>query len=400
MDKIEQDVDWTILIYANGNNELEPEMRQAMRDAEKVGSSSNVHVAMQIGRAEYKLVKLIRHDIPLEDRDSWSGVRRYFVQKGSSELVGNLRQVNMADPKQLYEFMKWGMRSYPAKRYMLILGGHSYDGVGMMTDYRRKAPYIMGYPEMVRAINMAANEMGKNIDILVLDTCNANSLELLYEFGKDIDHAIQSVITYIASGPIEGLPYDRIIHYVQADSEAKDGTVVIKDIIENLSYDLISFEIDHQKLQLIKQLFHEKTLEFLSKSTDDAQACHNISRLERKAIIEAISENLTPIILRFKRSQHNNGSLFTVTAGVTDHLNLLKRYDQLGFAQDNCWASSLYDHAVNANRISAEQKESLLPLELSPEEVCAYLSIMNPELGESQKRTMLEELYHYKKWTL
>ena len=134
MDKIQQEVDWTILIYANGNNELEPEMYQAMLDMEKVGSNSNVHVVLQIGRAEHKLVKLIRNDISFNDNDGWSGVRRYFVNKGNSELIENLTKINLADPKQLYYFIKWGMLSYPAKNYMLILGGHSYNCVGMMTD--------------------------------------------------------------------------------------------------------------------------------------------------------------------------------------------------------------------------------------------------------------------------
>lgn len=397
MDKNQQEVDWTILIYAAGNNELEPEMRQAKLAAERIGSSSNVHVVMQISRAEYELVKLIRKDISLKDNDSWSGVRRYFVNKGKSELVGNLKKANMADPKQLYHFIKWGMGSYPAKRYMLILSGHSYSCIGMLTDYSKKAPYIMGIPEMANVINMSANELNKKIDILLLDTCDANSLELIYEFGKDENHAVQSILTHIVSGPIEGLPYDGIIHSVQANSNTEDITILIKDIIESLSYDLISFKIDHQKLQIIKQLLNDKTIEYLSKNTSNAQENYKISSLERKSILQNISDYLTSIIIHYKRNLNNNRALITVRASATDNLKLLPRYDLLGFAQDNSWSCLINDKTADTNIINTT-KGSLLPLKMSPQEVYAYISITNPELGESQKNDMLKNLYDYKKW--
>lgn len=400
LDKIQQEVDWTILIYANGNNELEPEMRQSLHYAEKVGSSSNVHVVIQIGRAEYKLVKLFRQDINLKNEDHWSGVRRYFVNKGNSELVGNLKKVNMADPKQLYHFIKWGMQTYPAKKYMLILGGHSYDCVGMMIDYSRKAPYLMGIPEMVKVINMAANEQGKKIDILLLDTCSANSIELIYEFSKDENHAVQSVITYIISGPIEGLPYDSIIHLVQANSNMEDITVTIKDIIDSLPYDLISFEINHQKLQQIKQFFNDKSFKYLSKYTNDGQSYHEISELEWEDFLNAISDYLASIIIHYKRSLSNNQALITVSDSIPDSLKLMKRYGHLGFAQDNYWTHLFANKPVDTPGINAVQRESLIPLKMSPQEVYVYISIMNPELGELEKNKILEQLYHYKKWSL
>lgn len=399
MNKLKKEVDWTILIYANGNNELEPEMHQAMIDIEKVGSNSNVNVVIQIGRAEYKLVRLLRNDSCLKDNDRWNGVRRYFVKKGGSELVGNLKKINMADPKQLYHFVKWGMLSYPAKKYILILSGHSYNCVGMMTDYSRKAPYIMGIPEMVRAINIASNEMCKKIDILILDTCCSNTLELIYEFGMEENHAVQNIITYIVNGPIEGLPYGSIINLVQANVNEDDITVIIKDIIDNLPYDLVSFKVDHQKLQKIKQLFNDKTLEYISKSIHDGKAYNNISDLEQKNIIQSISDNLASIIIHYKR--HNNWALILVTASVINNLKLLTHYNQLGFAQDNYWAKLLNDKLLDVrNTVNSAQKESLLPLKMSPQEVYAYISIMNPELEESQKGNILGKLYHYKKWDL
>ena len=58
--------DWTILIYADGNNELEPEIWRSKIDAEKIGSSDTVNVIMQIARESNKLVKYCVHLTPYQ----------------------------------------------------------------------------------------------------------------------------------------------------------------------------------------------------------------------------------------------------------------------------------------------------------------------------------------------
>jgi len=392
---MKQEADWTLFIYGNGNNELEPEMRQAMLDAEKVGSCSHVHVVMQIGRADYELVQLLRQNVPQKDEDRWSGVRRYLIGKGHSELLEELGLVNMADPKQLYNFLKWGMVSYPAKRYLLILGGHSYHCVGMMTDYSKDAPYIMGIPELARVINMAANEMGSKIDLLLLDTCCSNSLELIYEFGREVDHAVCNVMTYMGNGPIEGLPYDRIIHLVVSNHNAEKATVLIKNIIETLSYPLISFEIDHKKLRQIKQLFHDKAFEYRSKHTEERK---EVPTTELKKIIQTISKQSPPMFIYHKRGLLGPVSLFTVTSSFHGNKELMEHYDRLAFAQDNDWVRLIQGSPQN-REIGKESQVCLLPLRMSPQEVFEGISVMNPERGEKQKREMLKNLYEYKNWT-
>lgn len=72
---------WTILIYADGNNEMEDIMYKSLLACEKVGSSNNINVIVQIGKlGNYKT----------DDNNSWSGVRRYYVENGYSILVEEL----------------------------------------------------------------------------------------------------------------------------------------------------------------------------------------------------------------------------------------------------------------------------------------------------------------------
>ncbi|MFA9423984.1 MAG: clostripain-related cysteine peptidase [Sedimentibacter sp.] len=398
MKQIQQEKNWTILIYANGNNELEPEMRQAMLDAEKVGSNTDVNVVIQLGRAKYEIVKLMRPDVDSKDDDCWSGVRRYLVSKGSSTLVGNLKSVNMADPKKLYDFIKWGMMFYPAKKYMLILGGHGYQFVGMMTDYSQKAPYIMGIPEMVRAINKAAKDIGK-IDILVIDTCYFNSIEVIYELGKEENHSTLSVITHVENGAIEGLPYDRIIEIVQEDSDVEDVTVIIQKIIDKLPYDLVAYEINHHTLKQIKQLFNDAASIYLSENINGVNTSFKKVSDVLSTIDQTLGSNLMSSLVIYFKNVSQDKSLQGIVANrpIKDDLELISRYYRLGFAQGNHWTCLLSNKHVDVS-MAVKQEKGLFPLKMRPEEVYAYISIMNPELGKTRKIEMLKELYRYKNW--
>lgn len=398
LNQIKHKKDWTILIYANGNNELEPEMSQAMHNAEKVGSNIDVNVVIQLGRAKYELVKIIRQDLGQRSDDSWSGVRRYLVEKGGSTLVGNLGRINMADPKNLYGFIRWGMRLYPANKYMLILGGHGYQFVGMMTDYSQKAPYIMGIPEMVRAIDKATNNIGK-VDTLVLDTCYFNSIEVIYELGKEENHSVRSAITHIKSGAIEGLPYDGIIELVQKNSGVEDIAVIIREIIENLSYDLVAYQINHHTLKQIKQIFNDAASVYLSRNIDDGNThFKKVSDVLSTTDQTEVSDLMLSLVIHFKSaSQSKAFQGIVANKPTTDDLELISRYYRLGFAQGNHWTCLLSNKHVDVN-MAVEQKKSLLPFKMRPKEVYAYISIMNPRLGETRKIEMLKELYQYKNW--
>ena len=176
---------WTVLIYANGNNELEPEIWESKIDAEKSGSSENINVVMQIGRVPRHMVEIMRPKAPLPDEgENWTGVRRYYISNAGSELISDLGRINMADPRILYDFIKWGFESYPSKRRMLVVGGHGFSFVAIMTDFSQDVPYMMGVPQMCRTINAALKETGAALDILVLDACYMNSIEIIYELGK------------------------------------------------------------------------------------------------------------------------------------------------------------------------------------------------------------------------
>jgi hypothetical protein len=388
-----KDKEWTILVYANGNNDLEPEMWQAVLNITKVELNPVINVVIQIGRADKKLVKLLRKNYQQQNNENWNGVRRYSFEQNQLKLVKKLNRINMADPKTLFEFINWGMQTYPAKRYMLLVGGHGYQFVGSMPDYTQKNPYIMGIPEMVEAINKGANESGGKIDILVLDICYFNFVEVIYELGKDETHTVQNAITYIYTGPIEGLPYDKIIDHLQNKYCYEENRTVITGLVDKLPYDLVGLEINHQKLIQIKQRFNELAINYCSRNKD-------VGKTDLTSILipeNSIVANILSLIIKYKRVSQTNNALIAIATKATGNLELILRYNKLSFAQQNMWTHLLSNKSFDVDTV-IERSSNLLPVKLKPKEVRAFISIINPELVKEELNKILIDLYSQRKW--
>lgn len=378
---------WTILIYANGNNELEPEMWQAKFDAEKTGSDLNVNVVMLIGRESRQLTSVLRPTGIIPDTgEQWTGVKRYYIKKNHSDLIGDLGSINMAHPGTLYDFIRWGMENYPARHYILILGGHALQFVGMMTDYSQEAPYIMGLPEMTKALDLIKKDTGKTIDILALDTCHMNSVEVIFELGYEEDHAVQNVITFVGEGPIAGLPYDRLIDLVRENAD-NDVAAVTKQIIDGLQLDLVAFEVNRQKLLNIKKAVHEHACNLLSYHSDEEAVIRDLPRLDNE---------LASIITHHKCVSQKK-YLITLAAKMVRLLEPF--YYRLAFARNNDWTRLLLNKQESAD-CPANVHIKLEPINLPREALYLYIRIMNPSLDQKQVETILQALLCYKNWYL
>ncbi|MDD4601151.1 hypothetical protein SDC9_13751 [bioreactor metagenome] len=392
---------WTILIYANGNNDLEPETWQAKLAIETSCFSNTVNTILEIGRENRTLVNIFRprHALSCED-EAWTGVRRYLLEGGQSFLLEDFGKINMADPYSLYQFVKEGMESYPAEHYMVVLGGHGYQFVGSMPDYSQELPYIMGFPEMADALDKACAEAGQKIDLLVADICYFNFIEVIYEFTKHAGHGVQNVLTYICDGPICGMPYAQIIEHIQNQPLCSINDL-IKGLVEALKLDLVAFTLDHNMLESVKHSFHQL-----------AETYHNTSPISELGLNEILFTNdpqlpwhtlairalqgLEELVIDYRRVSDNDYGLINIANTPTNNVKLNSLYTKLSFSKDNAWTSLLMKpHAI---RVIQDKTDSRAPLVLAPEEVYAYISIMNPELATEEKIYVLKKLIAYKSW--
>lgn len=393
--------DWTILIYANGNNELEPEMWQSKIDAEKVGSSDNVNVVMELGRESIELVKIMRpKDNIVLTNELWTGVRQYYILKSKSQLINDLGTVNMADPHTLYDFITWGIKSYPAKRYMLILSGHGDSFVAALPDLSQDKPYAIGVTEMCKVINMIKIDTGSHIDILVLDICNMNSIEILYELGKNKINTVKTVLTYIISAPIAGMPCNKLIHTVKRNSLI-DTDIILKNIIENIHLNLIGIKLNPSRLKLAKKIVNTIAYIYLTDDQYKKMGVHDLSNCDTHSTLYKyflkLNKELSSMIVHYRTMSSISNSLIQLTPSKVFDDNYLSIYYKLSFAKNNYWFNLLGNKKIN-DTFSINTNTNLLPLMLQPKGLMSIIGVMNPDLDKERISYILKNLYKYKKW--
>ena len=253
--------EWTVIMYLNGSNELAIEMENTFKQLCKI-NKNNVNIVIQLSKAPIDLVRTIRQDDSSYAED-WTGTRRYSIINGKLEIVQSNEYINMADYRNLYDFIKWAANKFPAKRYMVSISGHGFI-VASLSDLCGKEPYIMGMYEMCTAINNLKNII--DIDILILDICNMNTIELIYELGKEKVNVVKYIMTYINNGPLEGMDYNYIIQKI--DDEPTN--LILKNIVNKSKQNLVAIEVKHGKLEKIKELSNKLAYYWLLNNEEKA----------------------------------------------------------------------------------------------------------------------------------
>jgi hypothetical protein len=159
---------WTILVYLHADHNLEESSEADLQEMEKVGSGKNFNVIVQW------------------DRLSEDGIQRIKVGKNrdDSELIEELEELDSDDPKTLADFVRWGVKAYPAQRYGLIIWDHGGQWNGIGGDETTDAGDLMDLNEIQAALQNSMNTVGiKQFDFLAFDTCLMGGLEPLVQLA-------------------------------------------------------------------------------------------------------------------------------------------------------------------------------------------------------------------------
>jgi len=102
---------WTVMVYLAGDNNLDSAGVADLGEMKKVGSTDDINVVAQFDR-----------------RGNDIGTARYYLRAGTTlkaDMIGaSLGETDDGDPKALESFIRWAMKSYPAKRYLVVLWNH------------------------------------------------------------------------------------------------------------------------------------------------------------------------------------------------------------------------------------------------------------------------------------
>ncbi|MBK7464701.1 MAG: hypothetical protein IPJ50_19675 [Betaproteobacteria bacterium] len=116
--------EWTVMVYMNAKNNLEPFALSNFHSMAAVGSTPKVSVVAQLGRPS-----TFRYT---DEDGNWSGVYRFLVNKNSKprpeqalvDVAKSGDSTDMGSPLALKQFIQWSKKTHPAKHYMLVIWNH------------------------------------------------------------------------------------------------------------------------------------------------------------------------------------------------------------------------------------------------------------------------------------
>jgi hypothetical protein len=118
---------WTVMVYFAADNDLDDEAMANLRMMKRVGSTQEVNIVAQFdSRREGSTFRfLLRDERTTLDED----------------VVGpRMPEVNTGDPRELTDFIEWGIKEYPSQHIMLVLWGHGRGWEDLDNSDRAAAP--------------------------------------------------------------------------------------------------------------------------------------------------------------------------------------------------------------------------------------------------------------------
>ena len=216
---------WTFMVYMAGDNNLDGAALRDIAEMAKAGSTKDVHILVQLDR--------------IEDQKT----RRFRITPGGGfkkDCIETFGDTNTGDPQILYSFCQWAVENYPAYRYALILWNH---GSGWWEDAKSRAAGPAGkkqrrplfrhtLPQAHRSICYddtsggdaldnrelrivlagICSLLGRRIDLLGMDACLKNMVEVAYQLRESVQVIVGSEI----EEPFDGWPYAEIFSRLAA----------------------------------------------------------------------------------------------------------------------------------------------------------------------------------------
>ncbi len=194
---------WTVLVYMDGDNNLEPWDVGDVQQMEQVGSTGNVNVIVQFDRGSQAI-----QDLNGNYNLSWYGCRCAEITKdpnddglASFSSSASMGQVDMGNPTTLTDFIQCGVQQYPANHYLLVIGNHGGGIDGACEDY------TSGTILSVKDIGQAIAAAGTHIDVLSFDACLMDMEEVAHQIQPYASVFVASEDEMYAST----WPYEKIL---------------------------------------------------------------------------------------------------------------------------------------------------------------------------------------------
>ena len=214
---------WTVLIYANGNNDLDENIYREFELLKDAEFSEDINVVVQLSR------------LP-KQTDNQCGICRYIIKDKEARLIKNIGRTSMADSAVLLDFLIWGNEYYPSEHLVVILSGHGFGFVGLLCDQLGNSLYIMSIQAFSKTLSEFRIKTDQTIDVLVFDTCYMNLIEVLYELAVTSGDSVRYSLLSQGNPPLEGLSWRIIINGLEAgQTDERTADALVCGIVRSLN---------------------------------------------------------------------------------------------------------------------------------------------------------------------
>ncbi|MDR3606049.1 MAG: clostripain-related cysteine peptidase [Oligoflexia bacterium] len=203
--------DWTLLVYLNGDNNLDSFGTTNLEQMETVGSTDHLNIVVQWASLQN------------------GKTQRLLVQKSTnpssvtSPVLQDMGVVDMGDWHTLESFIEWGAKNFPAKHYFVDVWDHGSGWHAIQIENSAVRPGHRYHPtdiswddnsgnsittqQLGQAIAQASQAIGQKIDIYGSDACLMGMVEVAGELRDSVSY-------FLGSQEVEpgaGWPYDAFL---------------------------------------------------------------------------------------------------------------------------------------------------------------------------------------------
>lgn len=179
--------EWTVMVHIAADNNLELAGLADLNEMEAVGSSPQVNILVQIDRsAEY---------VDLDG--NWAEGRRYYIQQDkspetiTSPVVQNLGEIDSGSAATIADFATWGITTYPARKYMLVLWDHGGAWTSHSSDEDSGSDVTL--PDTVAALQQVVSQTGiGQFEVVGFDMCLMSQAEVYQAIAPFARYAVGS----------------------------------------------------------------------------------------------------------------------------------------------------------------------------------------------------------------
>ena len=216
--------EWTVMIFLNADNNLEPDALSNFSDIAKIGSTDKVNVVVQFDRnGQYAVTD-----------PQWTQTLRFLVKKemvpSPATAVQDIGEADMGDGAVLKAFVDWAKANYPARRYFLEIWDHGQGWRVMMSssveEFRAAAPTQTRRAATFRSVSVDDTNggdqlynrkiqdalSGYGLDVIGFDACLMSMVETAYAL-RGVAHVM---VGSEELEPGEGWKYDDWLKRLEA----------------------------------------------------------------------------------------------------------------------------------------------------------------------------------------